>query len=80
MPIFKGFLMFVAVCVYYVIPSSMIGNTNGLVSKLFIYHHTYLYIQTTIYSIFYKNNYPYVEKTLLLNDILYDILINRNLY
>ena len=35
MPIFKGFLMFVAVCVYYVIPSSMIGNKNSLVIKLF---------------------------------------------
>ena len=35
MPIFKGLLMFMAVCVYYAIPSSMIGNKNSLVSKLF---------------------------------------------
>ena len=35
MPIFKGLLMFMKICMYYAIPSSMIGNENSLVSKLF---------------------------------------------
>lgn len=60
MPIFKGLLMFMAVCMYYAIPSSIVRNKNSLVNKLFTYNHTYLYTQTTISSRCCKSICPHI--------------------